>query len=57
VRKARKLSEDEFAQRIKKKPQDVRRMEKGEYKQYTLKTVLDIARAVNKQIKIEFVDE
>lgn len=56
VRKARKISEEEFAERIKKKVQDVRRMEKGEYKQYTLKTILDIAKAANKQVRIEFDD-
>jgi ribosome-binding protein aMBF1 (putative translation factor) len=56
VRKARKLSDEEFAQRIKKKVRDVHRMEKGEFKQYTLKLILDIARAFDKQVRVEFDD-
>ncbi|PWT88128.1 MAG: hypothetical protein C5B54_11110 [Acidobacteria bacterium] len=50
VRKARRMSVAELAKRIGKKQQAVQRMEKGDYKQYTYKLLLEIAGALDSKI-------
>lgn len=56
VRKRKRLSEEELAERIGKSKQVVRRMEKGEYKQYTIKLLLLIAQASNTDLQIKFIE-
>jgi ribosome-binding protein aMBF1 (putative translation factor) len=55
IRKRRKLTARDLAIRIGRKEQDIARMERGEFKQYTLKLLLQIADATDSGIRIEFV--
>ena len=54
LRKKRKLRAREFAEKIGKKESDVSRMERGEYKQYTVTLLLKIAEATGSQIRVEY---
>lgn len=54
LRKKKKLTPREFAEKIGKKESDVSKMERGEYKQYTLALLLKIAEATGSQIKVEY---
>lgn len=56
IRKRKRLSEEDLAERIGKSKDVVRRMEKGEYKQYTIKLLLLIAQATNSDLQIKFVE-
>lgn len=52
VRKKKKISSAELAKRINKPEKAIHRMEKGEYKQYTLKLLLEISAALNSKLQI-----
>jgi ribosome-binding protein aMBF1 (putative translation factor) len=52
ARKARKMSVADFASRIGKSDKIIARMEKGEYKQYTMKLLLQIAHALNSKLRV-----
>ena len=54
VRKKRKLSMRELAEKIGKKEADIARMERGEYKQYTVPLLLKIAEATGSQLRVEY---
>jgi ribosome-binding protein aMBF1 (putative translation factor) len=54
LRKKKKLSAKELAEKIGKKESDISKMERGEYKQYTLKLLLKIADATGSGLKIEY---
>lgn len=54
LRKKKKLSPREFAEKIGKKESDISKMERGEFKQYTLKLLLKIAEATSSHIKLEY---
>lgn len=56
ARKRRKLSVAHLANQIGKSEKIVLRMEKGEYRQYTVKLLLQLAAATNTQILIDLVD-
>ena len=55
VRKAKKLSVDQLAQKLGKPASAVSKMEKGEYKAYTLKTLMDLAQVLGTRLKIGFL--
>ena len=46
----------EVNEKIGKDKKVIRRMEKGEYKQYTVKLLLQIAKATNTALRVEFAD-
>jgi ribosome-binding protein aMBF1 (putative translation factor) len=52
VRKAKKLSVGELAQKVGRSEKIVQRMEKGEYKQYTMKLLLQLANAMKSKLRI-----
>jgi len=54
IRKARKMSVMDLAKKIGKSEKIVMRMERGEYKQYTQKLLLQLATALNAKLKISF---
>ncbi len=54
VRKARRMSVADLAGSIGKKETIVLRMEKGEYKQYTMKLLLQLAHRTNSKLRIRF---
>ncbi len=54
LRKQKKISQAELARRIKTKQSDIARMESGQ-QNFTTETLQKIARALNCQLKIEFV--
>ena len=56
LRKRKKLSTAELAKRIQKPEKVISRMERGEYKQYTMQLLLDIARALHAKLLIDFVE-
>lgn len=56
IRKRKRLTEEEFGERIGKDKKVIRRMEKGEYKQYTVKLLLQIAQATNSSLRVEFAE-
>ena len=56
IRKKKRMSEQELAEKIGRTAKIVKRMEKGEFKQYTLKMLLEIAAATNARLQFEFAD-
>ena len=56
IRKRKRLTEEELGEKIGKDKKVIRRMEKGEYKQYTVKLLLQIAQATNTSLHVEFAD-
>jgi len=54
VRKAKKISVADFGKKIGKSEKIIQRMEKGEYKQYTMKLLLQIAQATASSLRIFF---
>ncbi|HET6267229.1 MAG TPA: helix-turn-helix transcriptional regulator [Acidobacteriota bacterium] len=54
IRKEHRWSVEEMAQRIGVKPADVSRMERGEFRRYTLKLLQDIALATDLQLRVRF---
>jgi ribosome-binding protein aMBF1 (putative translation factor) len=52
IRKARKMSAADFSKQIGKSETIIARMEKGEYKQYTMKLLLHIAHILNAKLRI-----
>jgi len=54
VRKAKKMSLAHLAQKVGKSEKIILRMEKGEYKQYTLKLLLQLAHVTNSKLQIFF---
>ncbi len=54
VRKAKKLSVDQLAKKLDKPATAVSRMEKGEYKAYTLRILMELAQALGVRMKILF---
>jgi len=54
VRKAKKMSAADLAQKIGKSEKIISRMEKGEYKQYTMKLLLQLANALKAKLRIQF---
>lgn len=57
IRKARQtqgISVAVLAKKIGKNEKVVQRVERGEYKQYTMKLLLDIARALGMRLTLEF---
>lgn len=55
LRKKKKMSTKEFGEKIGKKESDVSKMERGEYKQYTLKLLLKIADVIGVSMKVEYL--
>jgi ribosome-binding protein aMBF1 (putative translation factor) len=53
-RKAKKMSVPDLAKRVGKSEKIIVRMEKGEYKQYTMKLLLQLALALNAKMRIQF---
>ena len=53
IRKARKMSVADFAKKIGKSESIVNRMDKGEYKQYTMKLLLQMAHVLNAKLRIQ----
>ena len=53
IRKARKISVADFSKKIGKSEKIITRMEKGEYKQYTMKLLLQIAHVLNAKLRID----
>ena len=56
IRKKKRLSEQELGEKIGRNAKVIKRMEKGEFKQYTLKMLLEIAEATNTSLQFEFAD-
>jgi ribosome-binding protein aMBF1 (putative translation factor) len=56
IRKKKRMSEQELAEKIGRTSKVIRRMEKGEFKQYTLKMLIQIAQATNTRLQFEFAD-
>lgn len=56
ARKRSRLSTAELAARLKKSEAVVRRMERGEYKQYTIKLLQDLARETGTKLQINLVE-
>jgi len=56
IRKKKRMSEQELAEKIGRTSKVIKRMEKGEFKQYTLKMLLEIAEATNTSLHFEFAD-
>jgi ribosome-binding protein aMBF1 (putative translation factor) len=56
IRKKKRMSEQELAEKIGRTAKIIKRMEKGEFKQYTLKMLLEIAEATNTSLHFEFED-
>ena len=52
TRKARKMSVSDFAKKIGKSEKIIARIEKGEYKQYTMKLLLQIAHVLNAKLRV-----
>ena len=52
IRKAKKMSIGDFSKRIGKSDKIIARIEKGEYKQYTMKMILQIAHVLNAKLRI-----
>jgi DNA-binding transcriptional regulator YiaG len=57
LRKKKKMSPQEFANKIGVSVQNLTRIEKGEYGRHTLKSILAIAQATDTLVKIDFVNE
>ena len=56
IRKKKRMSEQELAEKIGRTSKVIKRMEKGEFKQYTLRMLLEIAEATNTSLHFEFAD-
>ncbi|MCI0412450.1 helix-turn-helix domain-containing protein [bacterium] len=54
VRKAKKMSVADLAQKVGKSEKIILRMEKGEYKQYTMKLLLQLAHALKAKLRIQY---
>ena len=54
LRKRKRLSPSEFAKRINKTESILARIERGEYKQYTMKLLQQIARECGTRLRIHF---
>jgi ribosome-binding protein aMBF1 (putative translation factor) len=54
VRKAKKVSFGDLAKKVGKSEKIILRMEKGEYKQYTMKLLLQLAHALKAKLRIQF---
>jgi ribosome-binding protein aMBF1 (putative translation factor) len=54
LRKAKKMSPADLAKKVGKSEKIIARMEKGEYKQYTMKLLLQLALALNAKLRIHF---
>jgi ribosome-binding protein aMBF1 (putative translation factor) len=54
VRKAKKVSVSDLAKKVGKSEKIILRMEKGEYKQYTMKLLLQLANALKAKLRIQF---
>jgi ribosome-binding protein aMBF1 (putative translation factor) len=54
IRKAKKLSVADLARKVGKSEKVILRMERGEYKQYTQKLLLQLASVLNAKLKISF---
>jgi ribosome-binding protein aMBF1 (putative translation factor) len=54
IRKEHRWTVDQMAERIGVKPSDISRMERGEFRRYTLKLLQDIALATDLQLRIRF---
>lgn len=52
ARKTKKMNVPDFSKKIGKSDKIIARMEKGEYKQYTMKLLLQIAHALNAKLRI-----
>lgn len=52
IRKTRKMSVSDFAKKIGKSEKIIARIEKGEYKQYTMKLLLQIAHVLNSKLRV-----
>jgi DNA-binding XRE family transcriptional regulator len=55
VRKQKRLTQGELAKRAGVPESAVERMERGEYKRWTVKLLQQLAAATNSRVKIEFV--
>ncbi len=56
ARKRKRLTDQEVAERIGRSIQIVRRIEKGEYRQFTVKLLMELAKAINSTLEIRFAD-
>jgi len=56
ARKRSRLSTAELASRLNKNEAVVKRMEKGEFKQYTIKLLQDLARVTGMKLKVDLVE-
>lgn len=56
ARKRKRLSDQELAERIGRSVQIVRKIEKGEYRQFTVKLLMELAQATNSKLEIRFSD-
>lgn len=56
ARKKKRMSDQELAERIGRSVQIVRRIEKGEYRQFTVKLLMELAQATNSKLEIRFAD-
>jgi ribosome-binding protein aMBF1 (putative translation factor) len=54
LRKAKKVTVADLAKKVGKSEKIILRMEKGEYKQYTMKLLLQLATALKAKLRIEF---
>lgn len=54
VRKAKKISVADLAKKVGKSEKIILRMEKGEYKQYTMKLLLQLANALKAKLRIVY---
>jgi ribosome-binding protein aMBF1 (putative translation factor) len=54
IRKAKKMTSEELASKIGKATTAVSRMERGEFKSYTVKLLLDIAVATKTKLRLQF---
>ena len=54
IRKAKKMSSADLAKKVGKSEKIIARMEKGQYKQYTMKLLLQLALALNAKLRIQF---
>ncbi len=55
IRQEEKLTQKELAKRLHTTQQTVSRLEDIRNRRYSLRTLINLARALNKQLKVEFV--
>ena len=54
IRKAKKISVADLAKKVGKSEKIILRMEKGEYKQYTMKLLLQLANALKAKLRVQY---